>query len=173
MFSPTALLPDRVRYSQGVGSVSTIDWRRPIAVAFGEKASVLELESAYQLAATLQSATGKRVRLSSVTDLPDSLITSGIAIIVGTSGSNSLVASTPMPHQSLLEPGSGRIWLRHEPGRDLLILTGVDAKGVHAAAVEFQLRYWLNAKDAVIRMTGMERGAALGNRAGGPTVDPP
>lgn len=166
-------LGDRVHYSQGAAAVTTIDWRRPIAIAFGETASVLELESAYQLAATLQSATGRKVRLSSVKDLPDSLLASGTVILVGTAGSNSLVASTSMTDSNALKPGVGKIWLKHENARDILILTGPDAKAVQAATVDFQLRYWPNAKDAAIRVTGMERGAALGNRAGGAVVDPP
>jgi len=134
---------------------------------------VLELESAYQLAHTLQSATGKRVRLSAVADLPDSLLRSATLILVGTPASNSLVASAGVPSDARSTPGVGIIWLKHERERDLLVLTGFDAKAVQAAVVDFELRYWQNAKDAAIRITGMERGAALGNRAGGATVDPP
>ena len=172
-FSASSVLGDKVHYPQGAATVSEIDWRRPLAVAFGANASVLELESAYQLAHTLQSATGKRVRLSAVADLPDSLLRSATLILVGTAASNSLVASAGVPSDARSTPGVGIIWLKHERERDLLVLTGFDAKAVQAAVVDFELRYWQNAKDAAIRITGMERGAALGNRAGGATVDPP
>ncbi len=172
-FSAASVLGDKVHYPQGLAVVSRIDWRRPLAVAFGDSASVLELESAYQLAHTLQSATGKRVRVSSLADVPDSLVRSGTLIFVGTGPSNSRINPSGTLAHALSKPGVGIVWLTHEPSRDLLILTGSDAKAVQAAVVEFQLRYWQNAKDAAIRITGMERGAALGNRAGGATVDPP
>jgi hypothetical protein len=39
--------------------------------------------------------------------------------------------------------------------------------------VELELRYWPNAKDAALRIAGMEKGAALGNRRSGSSVDLP
>ena len=172
-FSASPLPADKVHYPQGAAIVSQIDWRRPLGVAFGATASVLELESAYQLAHTLQSATGKRVRLSAIADVPDSMLRAGTLLLVGTAASNSHVASSGTIVHAQSKPGVGIVWLAHETARDLLVLTGSDAKAVQAAVVDFQLRYWPNAKDAAIRITGMERGAALGNRAGGATVDPP
>lgn len=163
------VLGDRVVYPEGPGIVSRIDWRRPLAVAFGGDASVLELESAYQLGSTLQAATGKRVRISSIEDLPDSLRRRGVIFLVGTPRTNSGVAMRP-PQSTA--PGVGSITLR-EDGAQWLSLTGPDARGVQAAVVDLQLRYWPNARVSAIRLTGMEKGAALGNRVGGPAVDPP
>lgn len=172
VFSTQSVLGDKVHYPQGIDIVAKINWLRPLAVAFMTTATVLELESAYQLASTLQSATGTYVRLSSIADIPDSLMRTGTVILVGTGASNySGVPGTLA--EGLSKPGVGIIQLIHEPSRDLLLLTGSDARAVQAAAVEFQLRYWPTSKDAAIRITGMERGAALGNRAGGVTADPP
>jgi len=58
-------------------------------------------------------------------------------------------------------------------GREWVVLSGADAKGAQAAVVELELRYWPNAKDATIRITGVEKGKALGSSAGGSTIDPP
>lgn len=172
-FSAAAVLADRVRYPQGAAVVNRINWNRPLAVAFGATASVLELEDAYQLGNTLQSATGRPVRVSSVADLPDSLSRSGTVLLVGTPATNELIASMTRPGSEKIAAGNGEIRLEESNGRQWLVLSGPDAKGVEAAVVEFELRYWPNAKDAAMRMTGMERGAALGNRIIGNTVDPP
>ncbi len=156
-------------YPEGRDVVSRVDWARPLAVAFGAEASVLELESAFQLANTLQAATGKQVRISSVDDLPDSVNRRGVVLLVGTPTSNALVARN-QPQTG--KPGIGSIALRTS-GAQYLLLTGADAKGVQAAVVELLLRYWPNARVAALRTMGMEKGAALGNRVGGPAVDPP
>ena len=70
---------------------------------------------------------------------------------------------------AVTEAGKGTI----HAYRNWLALTGADAKGAQAATVEFILRFWPNAKDATIRITGVEKGKALGNSAGGSTIDPP
>ncbi|MBA3645739.1 MAG: hypothetical protein H0W63_06120 [Gemmatimonadaceae bacterium] len=171
-FTSASILGDHVRYPQGVDILGRVNWSRPIGVAFGSDPTTLELESAYQLATTLQSATGRRVRVSSVADLPDSIAQNGTVILVGTRTSNSLVATATTVTDSL-PPGVGLIRLDSRPGGQSLLLTGSDAKGVQAAVVELELRYWPNAKDATTRLTGMERGAALGNRIVGAAVDPP
>ncbi len=172
-FSPESPLGDRVLYPQSAGVVSRIDWNRPTAVAFGEKASVLELESAYQLATTLQSATGRAVRVSSIADVPDSIIRRGLLLLVGTPSSNTMVPALKLAGTMGSRPGAGIIWLNSANGRESLVLSGPDGKAVQAAVVELVLRYWPSAKDATMRLTGMEPGAALGHRAGGDAVDPP
>jgi len=168
-FADTSVLGDRVTYAQGLGVVNSVKWDRPLTVIFGDKSPALELEDAYQLANTLQAATGKPVRISSEKDLPDSLAKHGTVFLVGTAATSTLVAGTHTPTQA----GRGTIALHREGGREWLVLTGADAKGVEAAVVELELRFWPNAKEAVIRVTGMEKGAALGNRAGGAVIDPP
>jgi hypothetical protein len=172
-FSSASVLADRVRYPQGAAVINRINWKRPLAVAFGATASVLELEDAYQLGNTLQSATGRPVRVSSIADLPDSLARSGTVLLVGTPATNTLIASVTPLGAEKLAAGNGEIRLEEDNGRQWLVLTGFDSTGVEAAVVELELRYWPSAKDAAMRITGMERGAALGNRAGSTTVDPP
>ncbi len=168
-FADTSVLGNRVVYAQGLSSVRMIKWERPLAVVFGEKATALEVEDAYQLANTVQSATGRTVRVSAEADLPDSVSRKGTVFLVGTPATSVLVAQTTSP----IEEGKGRISLNREGGREWITLAGADAKGAHAAVVELELRFWPNAKDATIRITGVEKGKALGNSAGGSTIDPP
>jgi hypothetical protein len=151
--------------------VKTMKWDRPLTVIFGDRSPALELEDAYQLANTLQAATGKPVRVSSEKDLPDSLATRGTVLLVGTAETSTLVAGTHTATRA--DAGHGTIALDRTGGREWLVLTGADAKGVEASVVELELRFWPNAKDAVVRITGLEKGAALGNRAGGSVIDPP
>ncbi len=172
-FSAASVLGDRVRYPQGADVVNRINWNRPLAVAYGATASVLELEDAYHLGNTLQSATGRPVRVSSVTDLPDSLSRAGTVLLVGTPTTNALIAGITPSVSENLAAGNGDIRLDESNGRHWVVLSGTDSKGVEAAVVEFELRYWPSAKDAAMRITGMERGAALGNRLIGNVVDPP
>jgi hypothetical protein len=160
-----------VHYAQGLGVVHSVKWDRPLTVIFGDKSPALELEDAYQLANTLQAATGKAVRVSSERDLPDSLAKRGTVLLVGTAATNALVASTHTA--TVADSGHGTIALDRAGGREWLVLTGIDAKGVEAAVVELELRFWPNAKDAVVGVTGLEKGAALGHRAGGAVIDPP
>ena len=67
------LPPEKVVYLAGARDLTRLDWRKPVAVVFGANATVLELETAYAITNTLQSAIGKDVWLSSETDLPESL----------------------------------------------------------------------------------------------------
>ena len=168
-FADTTVLGNRVVYAQGLSVVKTIKWERPLAVVFGDAADKLDVEQAFQLRNTLQSVTGREVRVSAEKDLPDSLARHGTVFLVGTAETSTLVAATKTP----VEAGKGTISISHEGGREWIVFTGADAKGAEAAVVEFELRFWPNAKDATIRITGVEKGAALGHRTGGTSMDPP
>ncbi|HEY7236824.1 MAG TPA: hypothetical protein VH539_21870 [Gemmatimonadaceae bacterium] len=168
-FADTTVLADRVTYAQGADVVRRIRWERPLAVVFGARSLALEVEQAYQLANTLQAATGRAVRISSEQDLPDSLAKNGTVLVVGTPATSALIANAHVTTTT----GRGLIALHSTGGREWLLLTGGTAKDVEAAVVALELRYWPNAKDAVARVTGLEPGAALGHRAGGEVIDPP
>jgi hypothetical protein len=169
VFAKTPVLGRSVRYPQGAGIVDSVDWTKPIAVAFGKSAPVLEMEMAYTLANTLQSATGNPVYLSSAEDMPDSVIRSpATLVLVGTPSTNPLISTPPLAGRSgsvLLTSVTG--------GGHRLIFTGADKVAIEAAATDFVLRFWPNAKDAAIRIGGMEPGAALGHRAVVANADPP
>ncbi|HEU4632213.1 MAG TPA: hypothetical protein VFS08_20850, partial [Gemmatimonadaceae bacterium] len=172
-FAPAPVLADRVRYPQGAAVVQRLDFTRPLAVTFGDSASKLELESAYQVWGTLQAATGRPVWLSTDGDLPDSLRTRGLVVALGTPQSSALVRSAAPARPAAVDSAHGVVRLDDADGRQWLLLTGADEDGVHAAAADLMLRYWPNAKDAAMRLTGMEPGNALGHRAMITTPDPP
>ena len=176
-FDARPVLDGRVRYPQGADVVRRVDWSRPLAVAFGADAPVLEMEMAYLVGNTLQAATGRPVRISSAADLPDSLLRGGTVVLVGTRASNALVAAERSVARPAANEGGdarGVIELvdRGTDGQRLL-LTGENEKAVQAAATDVVLRYWKHAKDAAIRISGMEAGAALGHPAGITETDLP
>jgi len=125
---------------------------------------------AYLVFNTLQSAAGRKMRLCSTADIPAELIEKGNLILVGTAKSNPLVEKAAPG----VEPGKGNVVV-HEAGagRQWLLLTGEDERAVQAAATDFVLRYWKNAKDSLIRVTGTEKGTALGNKAATGEMNPP
>lgn len=169
VFADSSVLGARVRYRSGVDMVHAIRWSRPLAVVFGTRTTTLELEQAYQLANTLQAATGRPVWISDERDLPDSLARRGTVFLVGRAATSALVASTGVRPDS----GAGTIALERRDGREWVVLTGEDSRAVQAAVVELELRYWPNARDALLRLVGSEPGAALGHRIAGSAVDPP
>jgi hypothetical protein len=129
-------------------------------VAYGPDAPIIELEMAYLVFNTLYAAIGRDLRLSSTDDIPDDLLNEGHLILVGTAEHNPLISAAAPKHA----PGKGTILLHDAgQGRQWLLLTGDGPDAVKAAACDYVLRFWMNAKDSCIRITGTEKGAALGN----------
>jgi len=164
------VMPELVQYPQGPNVVAQFDYGRRTTVVFGKEAPALEVEMAYQIFNTLQSATGGDFYLCSVEDLSPNRLAYDNLVLVGTPQTNKMIAAiqqTVLANKgtiSLHDAGNGRQWL---------IITGDTKESVEAAATDFTLRYWKNAKDSAIRIAGMEKGAALGNRATPGDVNPP
>ncbi len=168
------VLADLVEYPTGLHLLDRIDWTKPVCVAFGPDAPVLELEMAYIIANTLQSATGRSIRLCSTSDIPMGTLVNGSLILVGTPQSNPLIRA--QAGSLLLTEGKGSVvFLAHKDARPAacLIVTGDKPESVQAAATDFVLRYWQQAKDSTCRLTGLEPGAAMGNKAAPGQVNPP
>jgi hypothetical protein len=111
---------------QPAGATFRLD--QPLAVVYGEGAPIIELEAGYLLAATIESASGRPVKLFSVQDLPEDVRSTTALILVGSPKTNKLVQT------------------RRE---NWLILKDYDA------SVEFVLSYWKHAKDSATRKTGV------------------
>ncbi len=117
------------------------DFNRDLAVVYGEKATGWEVESAWLLYQTLESATGRPVKIFQYNDLPDALRESGNLVLVGTPESNPLIREAPLPDKS---------WVAvQKPNR--LVVGGEDEASVNIAAIDLVLRYWKYAKDSGCR----------------------
>ncbi|HYD54465.1 MAG TPA: hypothetical protein VEA99_17660, partial [Gemmatimonadaceae bacterium] len=168
-FADTSVLRDRVRYAQGVDVVRRLDFAKPLYVTYGAQPSVIELETGFTLANTLQAATGRVVRLSTEADLPDSLARAGLVFALGTPTSSARIRAAGLTADS----AQGVIDVRADGSGQLVLLAGSTKDGAQAAAIDLVLRFWPNAKDAAMGRTGMEQGNALGNRKTVTNPDPP
>ena len=139
----------KVVYPNGVPNELALDLDKIGAVVYCIDSSVLEVETAFVIAQTLESATGRLVPLYQVNDLPAGS-KSGSLIVVGTKKSNSLIAPLNIPTDKssvFRSAGKGKApWL---------IITGADSEDVEKAGLDFLLRYWVNAKDSAARRIGL------------------
>jgi hypothetical protein len=119
------------------------DFNRPLTVVYPTDAAPLDVESAWTLFITLESATGRPVEIYQANDLPKD---AGRAVI--------------------------RVESKHDSGPtvrldgDALLVTGAAPKDVAAAAMDLTLRYWKYAKDSAIPRVGLttERVEQKGNK---------
>lgn len=107
------------------------DLSRPVIVAYGAKAPTLEVETAFALGQTLESATGMIVPVLPLTDVPQESLDH--LIFVGTK------KETPAH------------------GQDWLTVTGRDSRAVEQSGMNLILRYWKFAKDSAARRVGLAR----------------
>jgi hypothetical protein len=119
---------DKVAYS---GDALQFDLNRPIAVVYPVEATVMELEAAWVIYQTLESATGRVVDIFQANDLP-----TGVKNIIWVGKGR---ADTP----SIARDG------------DRLIVSGKTQEDVTAAAMDFTLRYWKTAKDSGASKVGL------------------
>jgi hypothetical protein len=141
-------------YPRGVAK--ELEWnfsRVPMTVAYDPKATVLEVETAFAIGQTLESATGTVVPIMPLSEVPPESRTH--LILVGSVkdaairalqkdqpfGSKSFVTRVVTPAVSSTE--------------DWLIVGGSDSRGVEDAGMDLLLRYWKFAKDSATRRVGL------------------
>ena len=107
------------------------DFSKPVTVAYAQKATVLEIETAFALGQTLESATGMPVPILSLEDVPKESLSH--LIFVGS------VKDAPAR------------------GKDWLMVGGKNSREVEDAGMNLILRYWKFAKDSAARRVGLAR----------------
>jgi len=124
------------------------DLNRDIAVVYPdgrEKDSRWDMESAWLIAQTLESASGRPVKIFQRKDLPPDLAKTGNLIMVDMPGWNGSTQPT----------AGAKSWVHREPANgehgDRLIVAGNDEQSLSVAASDFVLRYWKYAKDSGMR----------------------
>ncbi len=124
-----------VSYSDGA---LEYDFNREISIVYGKEATGWEVESAWLLYQTLESATGRPVKIFQMNDLPDEVRKSGAIIAVGTPKTNELVGEA-----------KGKFWVTRRD--NTLIVGGDDEANLNVAAIDLVLRYWKYARDSGAR----------------------
>jgi hypothetical protein len=107
------------------------DFSKPVTVAYGQKATVLEIETAFAIGETLESASGTIVPLLPLDEVPKESLAH--LIFVGS------VKDAPAP------------------GPDWLMVSGKNSRQVEEAGMDLILRYWRFAKDSAARRVGLAR----------------
>ena len=141
-----------VSYPGDAAGAIDLDYTKPIRVTYGQNAPVLEMESAFVIASTLESASGRPVEIYQLNDLPDGA-DAGTLILVGTAKSHALVARVPGL------PSAGAFVQRVEPPAGSrgawVIVGGPDSRTVEESALDYALRYWRTARDSAARRIGL------------------
>lgn len=143
-----------VRYGDGA---LAFNFNRPVVVVYGDGAPIIEMETAYVLANTLESATGRPVMSYQLSDLSADARANGALIVIGTAQTNALVASMVdrLPHELRL----AKQFVAQVPGDasrgDWLIVSGGEPAEAEAAGMDLTLRYWKFAKDSAARRIGV------------------
>jgi hypothetical protein len=136
------------------GDALDYDFNRDIAIVYADEAkdqaNRWDVESAWLLYQTLESATGRPVKIFQLQDLPADLRKSGNLIVVGMPGNHELIKSI----MSDVSP-QGTSWVARAKANDAhgdwLIVAGEDEGTLNLSAIDLTLRYWLHAKDSGAR----------------------
>jgi hypothetical protein len=139
-----------VNYPGGVAKELDFDLTQPVAVVFGPDATVLEVETAFAIASTLESATGRQVDSIQSTDFKPARGQS--VILVGTPKSNPLIKQL---EQRLGKLETGCVQQFVESRGKVLAVSGEDSVAVEHAGMDLLLRWWKSAKDSAARKIGL------------------
>lgn len=164
--------------SAGAGDVAyahealDFDFNRPIAVVYGDDAPIPELEAAWVIYQTLESATGRKVEIYHLPELPDEVRKTGTLIVYGTPKSNALMTGVEAQLPQYAKSFVARVPAGEGRGEWLVVggrssgATTQDAKAAidnaAKAAMDLTLRYWKQAKDSGARRVGLVSEAAAG-----------
>ncbi|MBA3631820.1 MAG: hypothetical protein H0W58_03250 [Acidobacteria bacterium] len=127
---------------------------RSLAVVYGDKAPIQDVETAYVLVNTLESATGRPVNIYELKDLPKD--ERAALILVGTVKTNQLINQVfgKIPaNLSAAKQFVARV--SDDSNNDWLILSGADNLEAERAAMDWTIRFWKYAKDSAARRVGL------------------
>lgn len=136
----------RVVYGEGA---LAFDLNRPLAVVYGDKSPIQDVETAYAVLNALESATGRPVKIYEFKDLPKD--NRAALILVGTAKTNQLIASVV----SRIPADAGSAKQFAVIIDDWLILSGSDNLEAERAAMDWVIRFWKYAKDSAARRVGL------------------
>ena len=142
-----------VVYPRGVAEELRVNLTAPLAVVYGQDAPVLEVETAFAIASTLESACGQPVDALQMNDLPQEKWKTHILILVGTRGCHPIVAAA----RDQLAPNAPSFVAKIQPvdSPTKLVVSGNDSLAVEHAGMDLLLRWWKHAKDSAARRVGL------------------
>lgn len=134
--------------------VFSFNLNRPLAVVYGDKSPIQDVETAYVIVNALESATGRPVKIYELKDLPKD--ERNALVLVGTAKTNQLInqifgkipANVSSNKQFVARASA-------DSKNDWLILSGADDLEAERAAMDWTIRFWKYAKDSAARRVGL------------------
>ncbi len=139
----------------------SFDLNRPLAVVYGDKAPVQDVETAYAVVNALESASGRPVKIYELKDLPKD--EKSTLILIGTAKTNQLITQVSANIPANLAAAKQFVARVSDSKNDWLILSGADNLEAERAAMDWTIRFWKYAKDSAARRIGLvEKDLPLG-----------
>jgi hypothetical protein len=127
---------------------------RPLAVVYGDKSPIQDVETAYAVVNALESAIGRPVKIYELKDLPKD--EQNALVLIGTPKTNQLINQVfgKIPaNLSAAKQFVARV--SDDSNNDWLILSGADNLEAERAAMDWTIRFWKYAKDSAARRVGL------------------
>ncbi len=127
---------------------------RPLAVVYGDKSPIQDVETASVLVNTIESATGRPVKIYELKDLPKD--ERAALILVGTAKTNQLIAAvnSKIP-ENVRNAKQFAARTGENSGEDWLVFSGGSPLEAERAAMDWTVRFWKYAKDSAARRVGL------------------
>ncbi len=127
---------------------------RPLAVVYGDKSPIQDVETASVLVNTIESATGRPVKIYELKDLPKD--ERAALILVGTAKTNQLIAAvnSKIP-ENVRNAKQFAARTGENSGEDWLVFSGGSPLEAERAAMDWTVRFWKYAKDSAARRIGL------------------
>lgn len=131
------------------------DFNRSLAVVYGDKAPIQDVETSYALVNALESATGRPVAIYTLSDVPADVLQSGALILVGTTKTNKLIGEGMRGSEVNDAERYVGVVAANATSGDRLIIGGATPEDAEAAAMDLLIRFWKYAKDSAARRIGL------------------
>lgn len=126
---------------------------RQLAVVYGDKSPIQDVETAYAIVNTLESATGRPVKVYELKDVPKN--ERSALILVGTAKTNQMIADVASKIPENLKSKKEFVANITNGGENWLIFSGAEPLDSERAAMDWTVRFWKYAKDSAARRVGL------------------
>lgn len=134
---------------------------RSLTVVYGDKSPIQDVETAYAIVNTLESATGRPVKVYELKDVPKN--ERQALILVGTAQTNQLITEVSSKIPANLKSAKEFVANVSNGDENWLIMSGAEPLDSERAAMDWTVRFWKYAKDSAARRVGLvEKDLPLG-----------
>lgn len=150
--APNVVSNSKVKYGR---AALEFDFNRSLAVVYGDKAPIQDVETSYALVNALESATGRPVAIYTLSDVPEDVLQRGALLLVGTSKTNKLIGEGTRGSEFSDAERYVAVMPANATRGERLIIGGATPEDAEAAAMDLLIRFWKYAKDSAARRIGL------------------